>query len=101
MKIKLLFLALVSSAASSFGQVVHIKIGEKSEDNNEVELVLKNRIQSYQSKTSNANDYYEPLINSPKSVNYSSDGKKFYIQSLEGGNTLVFDALTKKKIKSV
>jgi hypothetical protein len=30
MKIKLLFLALVSSAASSFGQVVHIKIGEKS-----------------------------------------------------------------------
>ena len=101
MKIKLLFLALVSSAASSFGQVVHIKIGEKSEDNNEVELVLKNRIQSYQSKTSNANDYYEPLINSPKSVNYSSDGKKFYIQSLEGGNTLVFDALTKKKIKSI
>ena len=34
-------------------------------------------------------------------MNYSSDGKKFYIQSLEGGNTLVFDALTKKKIKSI
>lgn len=64
-------------------------------------MVLKNRIQSYQSSTSNPNDNYEPLINSPKSVNYSTNGKKFYVQSLEGGNTLVFDAITKKKIKLI
>lgn len=64
-------------------------------------MVLTNRIQSYNSNTSNANDYYEPLINSPKSVNYVSNGKKFYVQSLEGGNTLVFDAITKKRIKLI
>ena len=90
MNFKLLFFALILSAKASFCQVVHVKIGEKSEANNEVELVLKNRIQSYQSSTSNPNDNYEPLINSPKSVNYSTNGKKFYVQSLEGGNTLVF-----------
>ena len=101
MNFKLLFFALILSATASFCQVVHVKIGEKSEANNEVELVLKNRIQSYQSSTSNPNDNYEPLINSPKSVNYSTNGKKFYVQSLEGGNTLVFDAITKKKIKLI
>ena len=101
MNFKLLFFALILSATASFCQVVHVKIGEKSAANNEVELVLKNRIQSYQSSTSNPNDNYEPLINSPKSVNYSTNGKKFYVQSLEGGNTLVFDAITKKKIKLI
>lgn len=38
---------------------------------------------------------------SPKSVNFSPDGKKFYVNSLEGCMTLVYDAKTNKKLKVI
>lgn len=85
----------------SFAQVVHIPIGQKSSGNGEVSLELINRYQHYKSKTKNENDSYDSAINSPKSVNYSMDGKKFYVQSLEGYTTAVYDAKTKKKIKVI
>ena len=44
---------------------------------------------------------YEPAINSPKSVKYTKDGSKFYIQSLEGCATIVYDAKTLKKIREI
>lgn len=85
----------------SFSQVVHIPIGQKSTGNGEVSLELINRYQHYKGKTKNENDSYDSAINSPKSVNYSIDGKKFYVQSLEGYTTAVYDAKTKKKIKTI
>lgn len=41
----------------------------------------------------------DPEINSPKSVRFSADGRKIYINSLEGGQTLVYSwpALVKGK----
>lgn len=40
----------------------------------------------------------EPNISSPKSVNFSEDGKKVYINSLEGFQTLIFDADSRERI---
>ena len=82
-------------------QVVHIQIGQKSKGSNEVTLELVNRFQRNYAKPANENDQYDVSINSPKSVNYSLDGEKFYVQSLEGCKTVVYNAKTKKKIKTI
>jgi DNA-binding beta-propeller fold protein YncE len=57
-----------------------------------------------QSKTSSPKDerwVFESAINSPKSITYSHDGKKFYVNSLEGYTTIVFDSKTLKKRKEI
>ena len=86
---------------TSFSQVVHIPIGKKSMGNGEVTMELVNRYQHYNAGTTDINDSFDSAINSPKSVNYSIDGNKFYVQSLEGYTTAVFDAKTKKKINII
>lgn len=40
-------------------------------------------------------------INSPKSATFSKDGKKIYVNSLEGGKTVVYDAVTHQKLKTI
>ena len=86
---------------TSFSQVVHIPIGKKSMGNGEVTMELVNRYQHYNAGTKDINDSFDSAINSPKSVNYSIDGNKFYVQSLEGYTTAVYDAKTKKKINII
>ena len=44
---------------------------------------------------------YDADIQSPKSASFSHDGKKIYINSLEGGKTVVYDAATRKKLKII
>ena len=44
---------------------------------------------------------YDPDIYSPKSAVFSKDGKKIYINSLEGGKTVVYDAQTHEKLKTI
>lgn len=61
-------------------------------------LMLKQRIQAIDSTKLDSLDVFEPTINSPKSVIYSKDGNKFYVNSLEGFATIVFDSKTLKKI---
>lgn len=68
------------------------------------ELKLRKRIQALMVKSKKPTDVYESAINSPKSAIYSKDGSKFYINSLEGFTTVVFDSKTlakKKEIKHV
>ena len=43
----------------------------------------------------------DPDINSPKSATFSKDGSKFYINSLEGCKTVVYDAKTRQKLKVI
>lgn len=64
-------------------------------------LELQQTIQSYTSSDKDPLLTYDPAINSPKSVNYSADGTKFYVQSLEGYTTVVYDAMSLKKIKEI
>lgn len=44
---------------------------------------------------------YDPDIYSPKSAVFSKDGKKIYINSLEGCKTVVYDAHTHEKLKVI
>ena len=97
----LVFTAFVCLSYILQSQVVHIQIGQKSKGSNEVTLELVNRFQRNVTKPSNESDSYDVSINSPKSVNYSLDGNKFYVQSLEGCKTVVYNSKTKKKIKTI
>jgi len=49
----------------------------------------------------NGNETLDAQIYSPKSVQFSPDGKKVYVNSLESGKTLVYDANTKERIGQV
>lgn len=44
---------------------------------------------------------YDPDIYAPKSVVFSKDGKKFYVNSLEGCKTVVYDSRTHEKLKVI
>ncbi len=65
------------------------------------ELKLVKIIQSKVMSPKEPLSVYEPAINSPKSVIYSKDGSKFYVNSLEGYVTIVFDSKSLKKLKEI
>lgn len=91
----MLFISLLSA------QVKTVPIGECSDSSRELVLTLKSRLQSYNRLTKSNFDTYDPSINSPKSANYSTDGKKLYVQLLEGAETIVYSVETKKQLKVI
>lgn len=66
-----------------------------------LELVLQKRIHAIDSSIKEEKDTYDVDIYSPKSVIYSADGTKFYVNSLEGFATVVYDANNFKKLKTI
>lgn len=98
---KLLIILFLLFSFSGISQVVRIPIGKVSTGSGDVKLTLINRYQRYNPNPKSKADTYDDAIDSPKSVNYSRDGKKFYVQSLEGYTTAVYDASTKKIIKKI
>lgn len=66
-----------------------------------MELFFVSRYQSYNKKPKHPMDHYDLAVNSPKSAIFSKDGKKVYVQSLEGGETIVFSSDGLKKIKTI
>lgn len=58
-------------------------------------------IQSRISSPKKENMVYEKTINSPKSAIFSKDGSKFYVNSLEGCATVVFDSKSFQKLKVI
>jgi DNA-binding beta-propeller fold protein YncE len=64
-------------------------------------LKLVKVIQSKSAAIKDPITVYETAINSPKSVTYTLDGSKFYVNSLEGYTTVVFDSKTLKKLKEI
>jgi DNA-binding beta-propeller fold protein YncE len=67
----------------------------------QVQLTPYARIQNLRSNTGNANDIYDRQVYSPKSALFSADGRKLYINSLEGGQTLVYSWPDLKKMKTI
>ncbi|MBX2962801.1 MAG: hypothetical protein KF687_09830 [Cyclobacteriaceae bacterium] len=63
-----------------------------------ISLSLFARYQHRVSTTKNPMDKYDRSINSPKSVNYLPSKKKFYVQSLEGYETVVYSIETFEKL---
>lgn len=45
--------------------------------------------------------HFDAAIASPKSVSFSADGQKFYVNSLEGCRTVVYDSRSLKKLKVI
>lgn len=51
--------------------------------------------------TSRAGDIYDPGVRSPKSAAFSPDGRKLYINALEGGETLVYAYPSLKRLTAI
>lgn len=65
-----------------------------------VQMAPVARIQNIQA-SHDPNDHYDTQIYSPKSAMFSPDGHKLYVNSLEGGQTLVFSWPELKKLKTI
>lgn len=77
-------------------QVIHPKIGLSAESK-DIKITLVDKRQNYGGEASTR----EPSIYSPKSVAIHPDGSKYYVNSLEGGETIVFSAESNKKIATI
>lgn len=66
-----------------------------------VTLELVHRFQHYNSAPADSADVYDEHVFSPKSVIFSADGAKAYVNALEGNATLVYDTRTLKKRKVI
>lgn len=92
-----------NNSQSSINQQVEdsIKTVEIEESGTFKELKLVKIIQSKVMSPKDSLSVYEPAINSPKSITYSKDGSKFYVNSLEGYTTIVFNSKSLKKVKEI
>lgn len=80
-------------------QVEHPTLGTSaSSANGKFTITLVNRIQSYSSIESST---FDKDIRSPKSVNIHPDGTKYYVNSLEGGKTVVYATGSDEKLKVI
>lgn len=93
--------AAESSSGASSAEKTETTSKEPSESLIFKELRLARVIQNKVMKPKDSLSVFEPAINSPKSVIYSKDGSKFYINSLEGGVTAVFDTKSFRKLKEI
>lgn len=79
--------------------VVHSQIGDSSAGW-EGKLLLRNIGKKQQFCWSDKSNFDEDIF-SPKSVNYHPDGSRYYINSLEGCKTVVYEATTNRKLKVI
>lgn len=88
---------LISSVVSAQG-LVHPKIGTTvTSDDGKVKVTLVAKKQNYGGDAATR----DTDIYSPKSVNISPDGKKYYVNSLEGGSTVVYNFENNEKVKVI
>ena len=92
----LLLVPVLAMTVMMHAQVVHPKIGTSAQSDDGrimIELIGKKQFYApYEELTA------DPDINSPKSINVHPDGKKFYVNSLEGATTVMYDMQSYEKI---
>lgn len=94
---KILFLLSLFCAQMLLAQppVVHPSIGQEAASaDGKIKIRLVGKRQNYGGDAATRDAY----INSPKSVNIHPDKTKYYVNSLEGGTTVVFDAKTNERL---
>lgn len=92
-------MVVAMSLAAHAQNVVRPKVGTTATSTDgkiKITLIAKKQNYSVAMKDSHDKD-----INSPKSASVSPDGKKYYINSLEGGVTIAYDMATHKKLKVI
>lgn len=97
LNILVLFL-LAHGVACAQQQVMHSRIGDSVVVANRLKIKLIAKHQNYDAEEKTTLD---ADINSPKSVRIFPDGSKYYINSLEGFSTVVYDAKTNNKLKVI
>ena len=85
------------SAKTAAPPLVHPEAGT-SWKSDSISVRFAARKQHYDSSKKATDD---PDIRSPKSVNIHPSGEKYYVNSLEGGRTVVFDFNTQRKLKVI
>ena len=102
---KYFFIAIICSLIFNLtgnAQRSGVPIGTSSNSaNTGVSISLMKRFQHYNANPNSGNDIFDNSINSPKSVNILNQKKKFYVHSLEGETTSVYDLTTFKRIKII
>ena len=87
-----------SALAQSTPPLVHPKIGTiASAEDGSIKITLVGKRQNFGGTA----DTRDAAINSPKSANIHPDGSKYYINSLEGGTTVVFEMGTNRRLKII
>lgn len=86
-----------SNIATSSLPVIYSSIGDSILTSDQI-LTIKCIGQKHGYKRDST---YDPDIYSPKSVGFTPDGSKFYINSLEGFKTVVYDTRSLKKLKTI
>ena len=77
-------------------EICHPAIGTKM-DSPKMTVELVGRRQSYNLRAKDA----DPDIQSPKSIHVHPSGEKYYVNSLEGGKTVVYSMATQEKLATV
>ena len=100
MKKQIVFIFLgIASFLGAMGQSMHSKIGSQaSSENGAVKVELIHKLQHFDGSDKAT---FDTDINSPKSVNIHPSGRKFYVNSLEGCVTVVYEMNTWKKLKVI
>lgn len=92
-------LALVKIKKVPATFVSGVKLGTKSNPaDGPLSLLFLGRRQSYNRQPENPLDIFDADIQSPKSVHFSPDGKKVFVNSLEGGRTVIYGPLGTEKL---
>ncbi|HEY8280468.1 MAG TPA: hypothetical protein VIH99_12640 [Bdellovibrionota bacterium] len=92
-------LALVKVKKMPATFVTGVKLGRRSSPaDSPLSLFFLSRRQSYNRDPESPMDIYDADIQSPKSVHFAPDGKKVYVNSLEGGRTVIYDPLGAEKL---
>lgn len=93
---------LLREAAAASRSTVRIPLGTHSKPGRAaVRLELVGRFQSYAARTRSPGDVFEPDMYSPKSVRFSEDGSRAYVNSLEAFATLVYDTASLSKVATI
>ena len=92
-------LSLVVSSTAQVAPIVHPAIGTKAYSADSTFCIRLTAKKQYfdPSDTKTA----DKDINSPKSVNLHPNGQKYYVNSLEGATTVVYDFKTHQKLKVI
>ena len=94
-----LFFALTIGCVNMGAQIVHPPVGDEgAASDGSVKLKLIHKLQHFSARDKAT---YDENINSPKSVNIHPNGKKFYVNSLEGCTTVVYEMGTWKLLSVI